>query len=237
MVDQVNLFLTLLTAHFLADFPLQTNIIYKWKTLSPWGVVFHSGIFTLCALMLCFSVLNAGIIFLIFFLSVIHFFTDWSKLKIPEKHDNLFIFLLDQLAHVVTIIIGIWLLKLLFQEQPLVSVDKAFLIPHDYIGLVLGLIITSYVGVILVYYLEKLILNSNPGLLPFYFSEKYLGIAGRLLITCVMLLSWKFVTVLLPVSVALFWVLLRNIKFKSKRRNIIFLTSVCLAIIVGLCIR
>jgi hypothetical protein len=99
-------FLTLLLAHLIADFPLQTDGVYRFKARSWVGVAVHSLIHVLAAMLLVRGsgqYLPAWI-----FLLVTHFLTDFIKLRVKTRLMSTG-FLVDQLAHlVVVILIAAW---------------------------------------------------------------------------------------------------------------------------------
>ncbi len=103
------LFLRLILAHFLADFPLQFNLIHKAKLRSFWGQVLHAAIFTICSIVLCWPFLRIKALWiLIVFLGTAHLLIDYLKIRYfnAKKHTekyNVGTFLADQALHIVTI--------------------------------------------------------------------------------------------------------------------------------------
>lgn len=101
------LFLRLILAHFLADFPLQPDIVYKLKIKNLWGQLLHAAIFTVCAIGLCWPFLGIKSIWGLFiFLGISHFVIDCLKVRYVDKGKvKLWSFLADQCLHIA--IIGI----------------------------------------------------------------------------------------------------------------------------------
>ena len=99
------LFLRLILAHFLADFPLQSNIIYDLKIKSLWGQFLHAVIFFTCAIGLCWPFLGIKAIWVLFiFLGISHFVIDCLKVRYVDKGKvKLWSFLADQCLHVAII--------------------------------------------------------------------------------------------------------------------------------------
>ena len=100
------LFYRLLLAHILADFPMQTNQIFKVKTNTEWGVLIHTLIVLIFSIFFAFPYLEDPkviIIILIIFLS--HTMIDKLKLKYSKKTKNqgIRILLLDQALHIAII--------------------------------------------------------------------------------------------------------------------------------------
>ncbi|MEW6007709.1 MAG: DUF3307 domain-containing protein [bacterium] len=102
----------LLLAHLLADFPLQTRTLFELKKRSIWGVMLHSAICVLLVIILVPHLLLKPQSLLLFFVS--HTIFDWLKVKITDKYpslDNIIFFILDQVFHLVIILIvaKLWL--------------------------------------------------------------------------------------------------------------------------------
>lgn len=96
----------LILAHLLADFPLQTQTLFELKKGSILGIIFHSGVCVLLVIVLAPHLLLVPQSLLLFFIS--HTFFDWLKIKITDKYpslDNIVFFLLDQVFHLVIILI------------------------------------------------------------------------------------------------------------------------------------
>ena len=103
----MNTFIILALAHLIADFPLQTNRVFKLKNEGHLGLLIHVIIHLLVASLLIsqpwryWSALA--------FLGVAHYLTDWAKLRLPDSNQPAS-FLVDQLIHFITIgIIALWL--------------------------------------------------------------------------------------------------------------------------------
>jgi hypothetical protein len=98
--------LILFLVHFIADFPLQTNQVYHLKQSSFGGVLIHSAVHPLVALLITGFRLDLWYVWL--FLLVSHAITDWTKLKYPSGRQWVS-FLIDQAVHLfVMVLIAIW---------------------------------------------------------------------------------------------------------------------------------
>jgi len=124
----MHLFYRLLLAHIIADFPLQTNQIFKVKTNTEWGVLIHTLIVLLFSILFAFPYLEnlkVLIILLIIFLS--HTVIDKLKMEYSKKTKNqsMRILLLDQALHIAIIAV----LTFNFTESYLLSspFNSAFL--------------------------------------------------------------------------------------------------------------
>lgn len=99
-------FIALCLAHLVADFPLQTNRIYRLKTESNQGILLHVAIHLLVATVLIENSLAYWPLLLV--LGTVHFLIDWAKIHYPGRRQTPG-FLLDQFAHVLTIaFIALW---------------------------------------------------------------------------------------------------------------------------------
>jgi hypothetical protein len=100
------LFYRLLLAHLVADFPLQTNQIFKVKTNTEWGVLIHTLIVLIFSILFTFPYLEDPkviIILLVIFLS--HTVIDKLKMEYSNKTKNqsIRILLFDQALHLAII--------------------------------------------------------------------------------------------------------------------------------------
>ncbi len=96
------LFLRLLLAHVLGDFPLQFDSIFKMKIKSIWGIALHSLIFMICAILLSIPFWGQGLMWwYVIFLGIAHFVTDKVKFWLTEEGwKNKNAFLMDQFIHI-----------------------------------------------------------------------------------------------------------------------------------------
>ncbi|HZK11725.1 MAG TPA: DUF3307 domain-containing protein, partial [Atribacterota bacterium] len=118
----MHLFYRLLLAHIVADFPLQNKQIFKVKTNTEWGVLFHTLIVLIFSILFAFPYLKDPkviIIIIIIFLS--HTVIDKLKLEHSKKTNKAStrILLLDQSLHITIIA----LLTFNFTETYLLSLQ------------------------------------------------------------------------------------------------------------------
>ena len=93
---------TLLLAHLVADFPLQTNGIVKMKTQGNKGLGLHVFVHVVVLILLIRNPYQYWPFILL--LATAHFITDWMKVHTHPKSQTPG-FLLDQLIHIVTLVI------------------------------------------------------------------------------------------------------------------------------------
>lgn len=98
----MNLFATLLLGHLIADFPLQTQWVYQFKTRSAAGVALHTAIHVVVAAALIRNPLDHWP--LLACLGAAHYLTDWLKLRLSTTTQTVG-FLLDQAAHLAAMAI------------------------------------------------------------------------------------------------------------------------------------
>lgn len=99
-------FLALLLAHLLADFPLQTNRIFRLKIAGNLGLIIHVLIHLIVAAVLLWQ--PGQYLDLLLVLGLAHFMTDWIKVRFPGNPQWPG-FVLDQLAHVAAIaLLSFW---------------------------------------------------------------------------------------------------------------------------------
>jgi hypothetical protein len=94
----------LLLAHLIADFPLQTNRVFRMKLAGIRGLYVHTFIHLLTAAFLIRNPWHYWQILLI--LVVTHFATDWTKIQL-QRLDKPFLpgFVIDQIVHILIIIL------------------------------------------------------------------------------------------------------------------------------------
>lgn len=149
-------FWNLLFAHVVGDFPLQTDTVYKWKASYKWGILPHITICTVLNVLLLFPFLNNGHTWIaIIFLSIIHALLDRGKILISQKtsKDTFFLFLFDQVFHVISIAIAaIWLSKNIDMNSYNVG---DFFSNREIINQMTALVVASFAGVPTLYYVQK----------------------------------------------------------------------------------
>lgn len=149
-------FWSLLLAHVIADFPLQTDAIYRLKTRYSWGVLPHVLICTLINILVLYPYLNEPTVWsAIVVLGLIHTILDRTKISVSEKisRDSFFHFFLDQVLHVLSVwLVALWLTKTVDRSAYQVSgllANRALLIQLT------GYIFAASAGVPIIYYALK----------------------------------------------------------------------------------
>jgi hypothetical protein len=177
------IFWRLLLAHFIADFPLQTNKVYFLKTKFPWGSFLHSGIFIMVSILLLWPLwCRTDFWFFLLFLFVAHGFQDLLKIiyNRQSSHDTVWLFIFDQIGHVAFIstvlLLPIGLVRYVTGRDSWFywySQDKLIMC-------LVFLISTGFGGTILIPYVEKLVKHLPQVEIPPQY--KYHGVLERMLI-------------------------------------------------------
>jgi hypothetical protein len=97
---KMSIFFTLLLAHLIADFPLQTNRIFAMKLKSSRGIAIHVLIhMAVTALLIKEPLAHLPLLII---LAVTHFLIDWLKLRYPTQR-QVPGFLCDQVLHLIVL--------------------------------------------------------------------------------------------------------------------------------------
>ncbi len=187
------IFLRLLLAHFIGDYPLQINRVYMLKFRGLAGVIPHTLIVTSCFIAFSWPYLNQPLLWgFILFLGITHLIQDWLKVKIGViKPGNYFWFyLLDQILHIGAISL---VFKTNLSNLPPPEANGNILIAlynNDTLILYLiALIVATYNGLYMITNFKKTFLNTNGMYQPF---DKWFGIIERAIITSLFFAGPKF---------------------------------------------
>jgi Protein of unknown function (DUF3307) len=117
----MGLFQILLVGHLIADFPLQTPTILRWKFKGGLWVLPHVIVHAAVLILLIRNPFAVGIIVLT------HFLIDWTKVALDDGSRQGLSFLMDQLAHLSVLLLvaqygGMVGPKLAFDNLPYILV-------------------------------------------------------------------------------------------------------------------
>lgn len=223
------LFIRLVLAHLLADFPFQFDAIYRFKIKKAGGQILHGGIFTLLALLLSWPYLNLPLVWgIICFLGLTHVIIDRTKvLYLDKRSDNIWTFCLDQLLH-LAVIGSVFLIKPAFLPTPKEP-------PTNLLALYFNdLFILSFIGYIVTTFAADALLDSLKKTLQSYmlpFREKYYGIIERAIITSLVILRGYYWLLILPI------LLIRLTSSRASKAYPHIILSTLLAVVVGLILK
>jgi hypothetical protein len=149
-------FWSLLLAHVIGDFPLQTDAIFRLKTKYSWGVLPHVLICSGMNMLVLIPFLsNIRIWVAIFTLAAIHIILDRTKLSVAEKisRDNFLQFFVDQAFHVFSVwLVALWLTKMVDRSDYTVS---GVLANKELIIQLTAYVFTAFAGVPIIFYALK----------------------------------------------------------------------------------
>lgn len=216
----MNIFLLLLLSHLIADFPLQTNFIYKARYKYKYGGLFHiivhtvSNIFFLTPFLTYYQTW-IGIIAI----SLSHYFID------RMKKTSIWTFFLDQVLHIgIIIIISIGLKSL--TPQFILGDINTFFFNHRLLLIIIGFILSTFFMTIIIFFIKMTWFFRYSGT-PLEGFEKFSGFFDRgtvYLISTLSLLYGKYYFLplcLLPPAIRLFlWRYKKNIR--KNHRNVYF---------------
>lgn len=178
---------TLLLAHVIGDFPLQTDAIFRLKTKYSWGVLPHVLICTAMNILALMPYLSSKYAwFAIAFLGIAHTVLDRTKISLSDKiaKDNFMQFLIDQLLHVLSITItALWLSHVIDISQFQVSGLPA---NRELVIQLTALIFAAFGGVPIIFYARKYVAaksNSAAGAVYPTFLKRIPGFFERFLST------------------------------------------------------
>jgi len=156
-------FLRLWLAHLIADFPLQTNLIFRLKKKSIFGVFIHGTVFLILALFLSIPYLKYFISWIyIILVWLFHIWIDWEKIKVSntsKERDNVWYFVLDQILHLISLIfvffIPISRYPQLWENPNLGKIWIRFYNSDYFILLSIGYILVVFAGTVFTFYVRK----------------------------------------------------------------------------------
>lgn len=132
-------FKILLLTHLLADFPLQTNRIFRMKLSGHKGLALHVAIHLLVASILIQQVWQY--VGLLLFLGVSHYLTDWMKVRLqPVDTPQFKGFMIDQMVHLCILGLMSW-----WEPALLSALPVQFLVPAIVITAVPAFLTTGWV--------------------------------------------------------------------------------------------
>ncbi|MBN1560758.1 DUF3307 domain-containing protein [candidate division KSB1 bacterium] len=149
-------FWSLLLAHVIGDFPLQTDAIFRLKTKYSWGVLPHVFICSIMNTLVLIPFLNNFRTWVaILLLAIIHIILDRTKLSVAEKisRDNFLQFFVDQALHVFSVwLVALWLTKVVDRSDYAVT---GILANKELIIQLTAYIFAAFAGAPIIFYARK----------------------------------------------------------------------------------
>lgn len=182
------IFLRLLLAHFIGDFPLQFNKVFALKLKGLKGGIPHALFVTASFIFFSWPYLNMPAMWaFIIFLGSIHLVQDRIKLMFKKIKFAFWFYILDQLMHVGTICL-VFLTDLKNAAPPIESNPFVAVYNNDLVILYfIAAIFVTYNGFFLIRNFKDSLLGRIIG--PFHAYEKWYGMAERLVLLTIFLLG------------------------------------------------
>ena len=220
-------------AHCLADFPFQTNFIFRLKQRGGKGVLLHALIVVLCCLMLSWPFLTIPqLLGFIALIGISHFIQDTLKLKFSNPGSQFWLYILDQLFHLGVIALILFTgLKNLHPPPDITNSIARFYSNDQLMLLLIVLILVTYNGYFLI---ESFKISFRNGAGKQDGLEKRFGMFERALIAS-SFISGDHILLLLPLALLLrplVFLLLKNKLDLTK--NFISTSEILLSWSIGL---
>jgi len=193
------IFVRLLLAHFIADFPLQTKRFYQFKLRGVEGSFVHSAIFAVLAAVMLYPCWRAPLFWdFLLFLWLVHGLQDWIKLATAERLgvDNMYTFLADQLLHIgfMAIVFATPLAR--FESPAYMSAIGMLYANNQVILAITGYVVVVFAGAVVVSYIKKMIKGYKE---PLVIDEDWWDKVERFLVFTLFLAGgWWLVFVWVP---------------------------------------
>ncbi len=179
----------LLLALFVSDFLLQNGWLIKSKKYI-WGLVLHCLIYFAVMLIFTANLLSAKVILTLLILTFLHGVVDYGKNLLHPLLDNKewLLFLVDQLIHIITIILAVWFISITDRIYILSCVNRLSVdLMFQYLIL---FTITVFGGIFFTDSILKVILKEiyekdNHQ----YRASRFIGMSERFLITIAVLIG------------------------------------------------
>jgi hypothetical protein len=185
MDNFTNIFLWLCVVHLVADYPLQTNLVFGFRYKYKYGGLLHVGIhFVVGAVFLFPYILNWQIWVVLAVSNVIHYFIDTVAKK------NIWMFLGDQAAHLVIITAGAFVAA---SAAPMALPDAVarYYFSTSFPLYVIGYLAATYMGTIVIYFVKVTFRSDYAGRGIFGY-EKFTGVAARAVTVTAILLGARY---------------------------------------------
>jgi len=211
----------LFLAHFIADFPLQFDLIFKLKKKSFWGCLLHSLIHVMVILLLFAGSWKDGSFWAyVAILIVVHSAQDRVKIKLwkrPED-DKISYFLLDQFLHYAFIFAVLFFKFSGNAQYGGTLLPPAWLIYYNdpqFINILSAIVLAGWGGCVLLFYLDKSIYKIEQEALNRF--ERSYGVMERIFVV-IFVMQGGFFFLFIPL---LFLIRLSGLKQQPLYRGIL----------------
>jgi hypothetical protein len=178
------IFLWLAAAFIIADYPLQSNLVFQIRYKYKFGGLLHVSIHALAGLFLLYPYLSHWQMWLTFGATIVlHYFIDTVSKK------NIFMWLADQASH-IALIIGVALLCRNLQPIPLPEVVAKYYFNTAFALYVIGYAAAAFAGTIFIFFVKSTF-KSGYQARPILLYEKTTGVIARAIVVTAVILGFK----------------------------------------------
>ncbi len=182
------IFLRLLLAHCIADFPLQFDSIFKLKNKGLAGIIPHALIVIACCALMCWPFLGKPMVWaFILMIGLTHWLQDSIKLSYSSVKHGFWAYVIDQLSHAATISL-LFFTNLKYLPPPQETNFFVRIYCNDMVvAYLIALIIATYNGFFMIRSFKSTFFGKAGRYKPF---EKWYGMIERALIVTMFLVQW-----------------------------------------------
>lgn len=178
------IFLWLTAAFLIADYPLQSNLVFAIRYKYKFGGLLHVALHALAGLFLLYPYLSHWQIWVTFGATIVlHYFIDTVSKK------NIFMWLGDQALH-IALIAGVALLCRNLQPVELPAILGKYYFNTTFALYVIGYVAATFAGTILVFFF-KLTFRRDYEARPILLYEKTTGVISRAIVVTAIILGFK----------------------------------------------
>lgn len=178
------IFLWLTAAFLIADYPLQSNLVFAIRFKYKFGGLLHVAIHALAGLFLLYPYLSHWEIWLAFGATIVlHYFIDTVSKK------NIFMWLADQGSH-IALIVGVALICRNLQPIQLPDAIAKYYFDTSFALYVIGYVAATFAGTILIFFVKSTF-RSDYEARPILLYEKTTGVISRAIVVTAIILGFK----------------------------------------------
>jgi hypothetical protein len=178
------IFLWLTAAFLIADYPLQSNLVFAIRYKYKFGGLLHVAIHAFAGLFLLYPYLSHWQIWVAFGATIVlHYFIDTISKK------NIFMWLADQASHIV-LILGVALLCRNLQPIGLPEILAKYYFNATVALFVIGYVAATFAGTILVFFVKSTFRRGYEPR-PILLYEKTTGVVSRAIVVTAVILGFK----------------------------------------------
>jgi hypothetical protein len=184
-LDQFKYILLWLVAAFLiADYPLQSNLVFQIRYKYKFGGLLHVAIHALAGLFLLYPFLVHWQIWVAFAATIVlHYFID------TVSKTNILMWLGDQAAHLI-LIAGVAFLCRNLQPVPLPHIIAKYYFNVPFVLYVIGYLAATFAGTIFIFFV-KMTFQKDYQARPILSYEKTTGVISRAIVVTAIILGFK----------------------------------------------